>query len=155
VEKCTWCTLRTFSILQFFCSAKLGFTVQLRRDHDCNSSAGVDWASAERGGEPTLRDSAVLAADRVQPHLHHLAQHSNPVLHRADVGAFIVRPLHWDLGHFQPQAPRQKKDLRVEAPALNLQIGKNELGRLSSKCLESALRILKLEAKDEVQRDIE
>src|SRR5271169_1321442 len=69
-------------------------------------------------------------------------------------GSLAVRPHHGNFFYAETQAPRQKQNLRIEAPALNSLKWKDALRRLPAKGLEAALRIDKVQAEKDSQNQI-
>src|SRR5579862_8703745 len=67
----------------------------------------------------------------------------------------IVSPDYRYLHNLQLLCPRNMKDLWIESPARNPLQGKNGCGGLPGKCLETALRVMEAQPKQQPQIKVE
>ena len=69
-----------------------------------------------------------------------------------NAGAPAVPPLHGHFVHAETELARQKKNLRIEAPALDALQRQNRLRRAPREGLEAALRIFELQPQNHPQQ---
>src|ERR1022692_2164085 len=103
------------------------------------------WARVPRQRLSWLRAhgrSAVILAGQVIPaNANHLLKHPRPIHERMNPRVSAVTPKHRHLFHAKAKLARQKKNLRIEAPALDSLQWQDRLRGPASESLEPALRV--------------
>src|SRR5208282_1862587 len=99
--------------------------------------------------------TAVIFAGKVVPaNAQHLLEHVRAVDQRMDAGSSAVSPKHWNLRHTEAELARQKKYLRVEAPALDALQRKNGLRGAAGKRFKAALGVGEVQTQNHAQQEV-
>src|SRR6202167_1337193 len=97
----------------------------------------------------------ILAGKVIPPNTHHLLKHARAIDQWINSGPADMPPPHCNFLHAKPKFARQKKNLRIEAPALDALQRQNLLRSPPRESFKSALRVLEPQPQNNPVQSVE
>src|ERR1700686_3757755 len=102
------------------------------------------------------RRLAIVLSRQVMPtNSQHLHYHAGAVNQRIDAGSAAVSPGHGNLPHSEFELSRQKENLGIESPALDLLQREDRPNRRLTESFEATLRVLEFQTERGAQHQVE
>src|SRR5882762_7140563 len=92
--------------------------------------------------------TVVPPAHCIPPNDQEFRKHAQSVADGADLGVFLMRPLHCHLVHAKPEVASEKEDLRIETPTFDDLQWEYRLRSLALEGFEAALRVFVVHSKN-------